>query len=153
MGFSPSEKHGTTTSIFSNIVDATTGTFTEGLTVSGTPVTLGPSSSVDSQALVKAWVNYSLTGGTPVIKRAFNVDSITDNGVGDVTINWTAGTFTTSDYSLAGIGRGVAATFGASMHEQQNTPVRTTSAVRIYSVNTENAVPGDAQRCSIIACE
>ncbi len=38
MGFSPSDKHQTTSSIFSNIVDATTGSFTQGLTVSGVPV-------------------------------------------------------------------------------------------------------------------
>ncbi len=39
MGFSPSTGHQVTTSIFSNIVDAATGSFTQGLTVSGTPVT------------------------------------------------------------------------------------------------------------------
>lgn len=38
MGFSPSNKHGTTTSIFSNIVDAETGSFVSSLTVSGVPV-------------------------------------------------------------------------------------------------------------------
>jgi len=41
MGFSPSEKHATTTSILSNIVDAATGSFSQGLTVSGTAVGLG----------------------------------------------------------------------------------------------------------------
>ncbi len=41
MGFSPSEKHSTTASIFSNIVDATDGSFTGSLTVSGTPVNIG----------------------------------------------------------------------------------------------------------------
>lgn len=38
MGFSPSEKHNTTASIYSSIVDAASGSFTESLTVSGTPV-------------------------------------------------------------------------------------------------------------------
>lgn len=40
MGFSPSNKHFTSTSIFSDIVDATSGSFTDSLTVSGVPVSL-----------------------------------------------------------------------------------------------------------------
>ncbi len=36
MGFSPSNKHGTSTSIFSNIVDAQTGSFVSSLAVNGT---------------------------------------------------------------------------------------------------------------------
>lgn len=38
MGFSPSEKHFTTASFFSDIIDTTSGTFSESLTISGTPV-------------------------------------------------------------------------------------------------------------------
>ncbi len=41
MGFSPSTKHKTTTSAFSNAVDAASGAFTESLTVSGVPVATG----------------------------------------------------------------------------------------------------------------
>ena len=35
----------------------------------------------------KAWVNWNMTG-TPAIRKAMNVSSITDNGVGDQTINF-----------------------------------------------------------------
>ncbi len=41
MGFSPSTGHQVTTSIFSNIVDAATGSFVESLTISGVPVATG----------------------------------------------------------------------------------------------------------------
>lgn len=41
---------------------------------------------VDGSA--KAWVNFNGTG-TVSIRRAFNVSSITDNGVGDYTVNFT----------------------------------------------------------------
>lgn len=41
---------------------------------------------VDGSA--KAWVNFNGTG-TVAIRRAFNVSSITDNNVGDYTINFT----------------------------------------------------------------
>ena len=36
----------------------------------------------------KAWVNFNGTG-TVAIRRAFNVSSITDNGNGDYTVNFT----------------------------------------------------------------
>lgn len=36
----------------------------------------------------KAWVNFNGTG-TPAIRTGFNVSSITDNGTGDYTINFT----------------------------------------------------------------
>jgi hypothetical protein len=37
---------------------------------------------------VKAWVNWNGTG-TPAIRGSFNVSSITDNGTGDYTVNFT----------------------------------------------------------------
>lgn len=37
---------------------------------------------------VKAWVNFNGTG-TVAIRAAFNVTSITDNGTGDYTVNFT----------------------------------------------------------------
>jgi hypothetical protein len=36
----------------------------------------------------KAWVNFNGTG-TVAIRRAFNVSSVTDNGTGDYTVNFT----------------------------------------------------------------
>ena len=47
--------------------------------------------SVPSDTIVsgtaKAWVNFNGTG-TVAIRRAFNVSSITDNGTGDYTVNF-----------------------------------------------------------------
>lgn len=47
----------------------------------------------------KAWVNFNGTG-TPAVTRDFQVDSITDNGIGDYTINFTSGALTTSSYCV-----------------------------------------------------
>lgn len=41
-----------------------------------------------ARASCKAWVNFNGTG-TVAIRRAFNVSSITDNGTGDYTVNFT----------------------------------------------------------------
>ncbi len=40
------------------------------------------------QASVRAWVNFNGTG-TVAIRAAYNVTSITDNGTGDYTVNFT----------------------------------------------------------------
>jgi hypothetical protein len=40
------------------------------------------------QGSAKAWVNFNGTG-TPAIRGSYNVSSITDNGTGDYTINFT----------------------------------------------------------------
>jgi hypothetical protein len=39
--------------------------------------------------LCRAWVSVDTTIATPSILGAFNVSSITDNGVGDITVNFT----------------------------------------------------------------
>ena len=53
---------------------------------------------VDGSA--KAWVNFNGTG-TVAIRRAFNVSSITDNAVGDYTVNFTAA-LADGNYSAVG---------------------------------------------------
>lgn len=59
----------------------------------------------------KAWVNFDGTGVVG-IRASRNVSSITDNGVGDYTINFTTA-FSSVDYGYAlGVGRGASAATG-----------------------------------------
>jgi len=53
--------------------------------------------------LAKAWVNFNGTG-TPAIRASLNVSSITDNGVGDYTVNFT-NALEDANYAVVGIGR------------------------------------------------
>jgi len=39
--------------------------------------------------MCRAWVNFNASSGTPVIRASGNVTSITDNGTGDYTVNFT----------------------------------------------------------------
>ena len=59
-------------------------------TISGTNgVTFPDSTSMQTgQQACKAWVNFNGTG-TVAIRESYNVSSITDNGVGDYTVNIT----------------------------------------------------------------
>lgn len=66
-----------------------------GLTVTGTQSVSGNlsfNSGYGSAAVAygtRAWVNFNGTG-TPAIRASANVSSITDNGVGDYTVNFTS---------------------------------------------------------------
>jgi hypothetical protein len=52
------------------------------------------------QQAVKAWVNFNGTG-TVAIKESYNVSSITDNGTGDYTVNFTT-PLVDGNYALVG---------------------------------------------------
>jgi hypothetical protein len=65
-------------------------------TIQNQPGTGAP--SIDG--LAKAWVNFNGTG-TVAIRASFNVTSITDNGTGDYTVNFTVAMSDTS-YATSG---------------------------------------------------
>jgi len=51
-------------------------------------VTAAKLGSAEASGLAKAWVNFDGTG-TVAIRASYNVSSITDNGVGNYTVNFT----------------------------------------------------------------
>ena len=53
-------------------------------------------------AAMKAWVNFNGTG-TVAIRASYNVSSITDNGTGDYTVNFTTA-LPDSNYTFLGTG-------------------------------------------------
>jgi hypothetical protein len=54
----------------------------------GTPPQFNDGNGTQTGTLCRAWVNFNGTG-TVAIRASFNVSSITDNGTGDYTINFT----------------------------------------------------------------
>ncbi len=82
---------------------------------------------VDGSA--KAWVNFNGTG-TVAIRRAFNVSSITDNGTGDYTVNFTNAMVDANYCAVAMQGLG-----GISTYFHPTTPF-TTSGNRFVASNT-----------------
>lgn len=54
----------------------------------GTPPSIKDSTGVETGQFCRAWVNFN-GAGTVAIRDSFNVSSITDNGTGDYTINFT----------------------------------------------------------------
>lgn len=52
-------------------------------------VAVTPSTQKYHPSAIKAWVRFDASSGTPTIVSSYNVSSLTDNGVGDTTINFT----------------------------------------------------------------
>ncbi|NBS68902.1 hypothetical protein EBT31_08280 [bacterium] len=80
----------------------------------------------------RAWVNFNGTG-TVAIRASGNVSSITDNGVGDYTVNFTTA-MSDANYSAVALPGGTSAVF--SCRGQEDATARTTSAWRFITVNS-----------------
>lgn len=81
----------------------------------------------------KAWVNFNGTG-TVAIRAAFNVSSITDNNVGDYTINFTTA-MPDANYVLAGDAAWNQSNIFAGVLTTTIDSTRTASAIRVRSEN------------------
>lgn len=85
---------------------------------------------VDGSA--KAWVNFNGTG-TIAIRRAFNVSSITDNGTGDYTVNFT-NAMVDGNYSAV----------GSSSRFTQLQAVHTSSQLNVTTQNLAGSAADEA---------
>jgi hypothetical protein len=96
------------------------------------------------QGSAKAWINFNGTG-TPAIRASYNVSSITDNGTGDYTINFT-NAFADINYSTVGFCGGstgeAVASLGASTYS--------TSAVQVKTRTVLDAAQDPAIYCVAI---
>ncbi len=125
------------------VIDGTTGissigTLTGVTSISSasadTPVILQDSSSNSNTC--RAWVNFNGTG-TVAIRADFNVSSITDNGTGDYTVNFT-NAMPDANYAWAGSSQAIsAATVRAIFTNTSTTP--TTTALRVQNSNYVSA--------------
>jgi hypothetical protein len=89
----------------------------------------------------RAWVNFNGTG-TVAISASGNVSSITDNGTGDYTVNFTTAM---SDANFAASGMNGAVTTGSRVIHEYS---RTSSTFRVLCTNGAGAV-GDYTSVSV----
>jgi len=80
----------------------------------------------------KAWVNFNGTG-TPAIRASYNVSSITDNGTGDYTVNFT-NAFTDANYAITGTAMNSLAS--ANLFFSPATTAPSTTALRLITLST-----------------
>jgi hypothetical protein len=79
-----------------------------------------------TRGAAKAWIQFDGTG-TPAARASFGVSSITDNGTGDYTFNWTAA-FATANYCVVAT---ACANYG----------VRFGGAVQLFTNSTTEVAP------------
>jgi hypothetical protein len=91
--------------------------------------------------LCRAWVNFNGVT-TATIRASFNVSSVTRNGTGDYTINFT-NAMTDANYSLSGSSSLDISTAQVFQNQFTSFPPTTTSA-RIRSARADTGAAGDA---------
>jgi hypothetical protein len=64
--------------------------------------TVTPGRAQYHPGVAKAWASVTFSGGTPSLAVSHNISSVTDNGAGNTTLNFTTG-FSTARYVVAGI--------------------------------------------------
>ena len=123
------------------VIDGTTGissigTLTGVTSVSSasanTPVILGDSGT--NYNTCRAWVNFNGTG-TVAIRASFNVTSITDNGTGDYTVNFTTA-MPDANYSIVSMAGDDSSSVSAVTSMFGANASRTTSAFRFITTRT-----------------
>ena len=62
--------------------------------------TSGGAATLTKQSAAKAWVNFNGTG-TIAARDSFNLSSLTDNGTGDISVNFSS-SMSNDDYSQSG---------------------------------------------------
>jgi hypothetical protein len=99
--------------------------------IAANAVTFAKLGTTEQGQLCKAWVNFNGTG-TVAIRASYNVSSITDNGTGDYTVNFTSALVDANFNAVATPGR--LANNGAYITTQE-AAAPTTSSVRFRNRN------------------
>ena len=97
-----------------------------------TPPQFNDGNGTQTGTLCRAWVNFNGTG-TVALRASFNVSSITDNGTGDYTVNFTTA-MPDANYAVSG-------TYTRSTNIASNTTVfgvlsLTSAGARISTIDT-----------------
>jgi len=102
-------------------------------------VTTAKLGSAEASGLCKAWVNFNGTS-TVAIRASYNVSSITDNGTGDYTVNFTTAF---SDTNYIGVGTQRTAGTSSILYPATTETAPTTGAMRFYAGNSTSAASVD----------
>ena len=95
-----------------------------------------------SSTSVKAWVNFDGTLAGAPISKAYRVTSISDNGTGDYTINFSVGTISNTPYvavaTVGSYGGNPSANVVLAGDSNGNPALMTTSQLKIFTGGASN---------------
>ena len=100
-------------------------------------VTAAKLGTTEQKQIAKAWVNFNGTTSPGTIRSSYNVSSVTKNGTGNYTVNFTT-PMADANYTVSGCARTPGTTNGIFQSMPNSFSERTTSLISICSVNTSN---------------
>jgi hypothetical protein len=96
----------------------------------------------------RAWVNFNGTG-TVAIRGSGNVSSITDNGTGDYTVNFTTA-LTDTNYAFTGFGTRASSGENTRMATFTDGSTKSTSAFNFSMITAGNTTKVDVAECNVV---
>ena len=119
-------------------------------TISGTNgVTFPDSTSMQTgQQACKAWVNFNGTGAV-AIRAGYNVSTITDNGTGDYTVNFTTAMPDANYNFVTNSSNTTSANILCIAQLNWDNPTKSTSALRIYNLKSNTGALTDQDTISV----
>jgi len=104
-------------------------------------VTIDKMGNNEQSQLCKAWVNFNGTG-TVAIRAQYNVSSITDDGTGDYTVNFTTAL---ADANYVGVCSGTRTTINtvAGLAGRSENTTQSTTAFQFLNCNSANGAATD----------
>jgi hypothetical protein len=112
-------------------------------------VTAAKLGTTEQRQIAKAWVNFNGTTATPsTIRSSYNVSSVTKNGTGDYTLNFTTA-LADANYSVSGTTNQVMLannSLGFTIRDTGTGSLTTTS----LRINTGSKSTGNVGDCSLI---
>lgn len=111
-------------------------------------VTFGNEDLNLAQQTIKGWVEFNGTG-VIAVNDSFNVTSLTDNGTGDYTVNWTTA-FSNANYSVAGMAQRSTTQDPGNVGLAGVTGPKAVGSVRVLTQNPGGGA-GDSLVVSVIA--
>jgi len=120
--------------------------------IAANAVTAAKLGADQASGLAKAWVNFSGTG-TVAIRASFNVSSITDNGTGDYTVNFTTA-MVDANYSVVAtstiqVGVSNNGCIVSVRNTSGTTPTQTTSGTRIIAIGADSTAEADVCQVTV----
>jgi hypothetical protein len=110
--------------------------------IAANAVTTAKLGSAEASGLCKAWVNFN-GSGVVAIRASYNVSSITDNGTGDYTVNFTTA-LADANYAVAGHCGSPGALVGVLHAPVTSAGNKTASSLRISTYSLPSGAKFDA---------
>lgn len=95
-----------------------------------------PATTQNHPGVAKAWAQVQISGGTPSLLASYNIASIVDNGIGDVTLNFTTA-FSSANYCAIAQFYGIDSSVSAG--PAGNVKSQTASAARVQVLQATNS--------------